>query len=123
MTYKHKHEKCATETKEILENILKLRKAEYDFIEEAKSVTVGNPMEQILRDESAENVLPGASDEILSEGDEVVVEKPVEMNFEDLENYTQAQEIESEPTKTKAILEKTKKRRNYIEFRDEYVKT
>ena len=117
MTYKHKHASCAKKTKDILEeNFIKVKKAEYVLAEPAESIDSENPMGEVLQRDV--NVLPGETDEILSE-DKV---EESEVDTPDIEHgqYAPEEKTQVEPELTKKVIEKKKKMRNYIEFRDEY---
>jgi hypothetical protein len=56
------------------------------------------------------NVLPGESEDI-------------EVDFEEFESYEPTEKIDCEAATVKESLEKKKKKRNYIEFRPDYVST
>ena len=121
MAYKHKREKCAKETKEILENVLLMKRTEYEFIDGAKTITVGSPMSKIVKEETPTNVLPGSTEEtfdkpesssipILSEGNDEI---------EGIEDYIQTIEVDCKEIKAKEIFESARKKRNYIYARAE----
>ena len=98
------------ETKEILDNILRMKKSEYEILE-TSSASISKKQQQ-KQDERA-NVLPGRASALLSKED----------TDDDIENYQPTQEMDFEVEEVKDCLEKKKKRRNYIEFRPDYEKS
>ena len=121
MAYKHKREKCAKETKEILENVLSMKQSQYEFIDGAKTITVASPMSRIISEEAITNVLPVSSEEKLSDAEGSSIPIPSERldELEGIENYSQTIEISCSEVKAKEILEITRKKRNYIDEREE----
>ena len=109
VTYHHKRDSCAKETREILANILQMKKSEYEILEPS---TESSKQSDQKKEDSA-NDLSGATDEISSE-DSVM---------EDMETYEPTQELDFEAEEVKDCFEKKKKRRNYIEFRPDYEKS
>jgi hypothetical protein len=105
MTYHHKRASCCKETKEILNNILQMKKSEYDLFE---SPPASRPAK--LSNEQQDNV------NVLSGNETVVVDE----SMEGMENYEPTQETDFKADEIKDCLEKKKKRRNYIEFRSRY---
>ena len=105
MSYHHKRKSCSKKTREILEEILQMEKAEYRMVEFASTVEEPKPD---YADNGTVNLLPG-------EGE------PVEVDFEELESYEPTDKIDCEAAAVKESLEKKKKKRNYIEFRPDYV--
>jgi hypothetical protein len=99
------------ETREILDNILHMRKSEYEMFEPSTSSMTSKPVNQ--KEPDGTNVLPGEADSILSE----------EESVEDMETYESTQEMDFEVDEVKDCVEKKKKRRNYIEFRSDYEKS
>ncbi|MHA2358933.1 MAG: hypothetical protein ACXAB5_01565 [Candidatus Thorarchaeota archaeon] len=93
------------ETREILEDFLLMEKSEYELVELASTVSATKPVEK-KPDNGSTNVLTGseASEEI-----------------DDLESYEPTEKIEIEAADVKDCFEKKKKKRNYIEFRPDYV--
>jgi hypothetical protein len=91
------------ETREILDNILHMKKSEYEMFETSTSKPVAQ------KKKKKANVLPGQANEQLNE--EIM---------EDMENYKSTQELDFEVDDVKDCLEKKKKWRNYIEFRPDY---
>ncbi|MHA2083797.1 MAG: hypothetical protein ACXABD_08595, partial [Candidatus Thorarchaeota archaeon] len=67
MGYQHKDDTCCKETKEILENVLCIKKEEYEFLEGAETIEVESPTKKILQEESEVNVLPSETEEMMSE--------------------------------------------------------
>jgi len=118
MAYKHKREKCAEETKEILEKIMLMRKAEYESIDGAKTVTVTSPMGRIIHEEATVNVLPSETEEIIVETEGSKLPLPSDSaELEGIENYTSTIDIDLKQEKAKEIFETARKKRNYIELR------
>lgn len=99
------------ETREILDNILQMKKSEYDLLEPSTSPSASEPLDQIHEDSA--NVLPGNADEIVSE------DGPMDC----METYEPTQEMDFEADEVKDCVEKKKKKRNYIEFRPDYEKS
>ena len=122
MGYHHKDDTCCKETKEILENVLCVKKEEYEFLEGAETIEVESSAKKILRDESEVNVLPNETEEMMSEVEKESVSVPSSppVDLEDLETYTPTQEAPPEAVNTKENFEKKRKKRNYVEFREEY---
>lgn len=122
MGYQHKDDSCCKETKEILENVLFVKKTEYEFLEGAETVKVESPVKNIVQEESEVNVLPSETEEMMSEVEKENVSVPSSpaSDLEDLENYTPTQEAPPEAVNTKEIFEKKRKKRSYVEFREEY---
>ena len=83
-----------------------MEKSEYRMVEFASSVDA-TKMEDL--DYGKTNVLPGASE--------------VEVDFEELESYEPTDKIDCEAAPVKESMEKKgkRKRRNYLEFRPDYV--
>ena len=98
------------ETREILENILHMKKSEYEMLEESTASLTSKPIDQ--KEHDGTNVLPGEADSMMSD----------EGSMEDMETYESTQEMDFEVDDVKDCVEKKKKRRNYIEFRSDYEK-
>lgn len=96
------------ETKEILENILRMKKSEYEMPEPSATSLTSKPFDQ--KEPADTNVI---SCEAESESSE-------EGAMEDMESYETSQELDFEVDEVKDCVEKKKKRRNYIEFRPDY---
>ncbi len=124
MTYQHKRTRCAKEAKDILENIAKLRKTEYDLMETTEAVKVGSPFDDVLSGESRSNVLPGQARTVLQEeGHQESDEKETQVHDhdgEEFEDYKPAIEVKLDAQQAKEIFEKKRKHRNYAEFRFDY---
>jgi hypothetical protein len=99
------------ETKEILENILRIKKSEYEILEPSTSSVDSKPTKRKKREKT--NVLTNKSSRMLSD----------EGPMEDIEEYKPTQEMHFEVDEVKDFQEKKKKRRNYIEFRPDYEKS
>jgi len=102
MTYQHKRASCCKETKEILNNILQMKKSEYELFE---SPPDSAPVKLSNEQRGKVNVLP--------DGEPVESDEPMD----GMENYEPTQETDFKADEIKDCLEKKKKRRNYIEFR------
>lgn len=96
------------ETKEILDNILQMKKSEYEMLDPSATSFTSKPFDQ--KEPADANVLSGEAESELSE----------EGTMEDMESYETSQELDFEVDEVKDFVEKTKKRRNYIEFRSDY---
>ena len=105
VSYHHKRKSCSKKTREILEEILQMEKAEYRMVEFASTVSETKP----------ESIGNGISNPLPGEGE------PAEADFEELESYEPTDKIDCEAATVKESFEKKKKKRNYIEFRPDYV--
>ncbi len=99
------------ETKEILGNILRMTKSEYELFEHVSSSTTSKSFDKKVS--AKPNVLPREAEKMPNN----------EKALEDMENYNPNQELHFEAEEVKECLEKKKKRRNYIEFRPDYEKS
>jgi hypothetical protein len=95
------------ETKEILENILQMKKSDYEL---TKTISASSPELQDEEESEEPNVLSGNPEGTSKEEQEV------------MENYESTQVMDFEVDEVKDCLEKKKKRRNYLEFRPDYEK-
>ncbi|TXT54934.1 MAG: hypothetical protein BAJATHORv1_50187 [Candidatus Thorarchaeota archaeon] len=124
MGYHHKRETCAKGTKEVLENILKDRKTEYELLGSTETIRVGSPIEEIVEEEAVTNILPGDAEEIIEESEQVEVASEDiqdEMNeLDSLVEYKAMIQVEFPVRDAKDEYEKKRKKRNYIEFRFDY---
>jgi hypothetical protein len=124
MSYRHKKSAYRKSPEEILGNVLRLGLISYEFfgtpeIEEEivsteKSIPVDSP-----------NVLPEDADDIYDdeEEEEVLVLPPLpKPELESSEQYVPIQELQFEVREVQEVIEKKKKRRNYLEFRVDYGK-
>ncbi len=102
VTYQHKKGTCAKDTRQILsENVLELKETEYDLIKTPEAV-------QESKTEKRPNFLTRE-------------DPPEQDSIEtDLEEYHPAQEVKMRVVDAKENIEKKKKKRNYIEFREDY---
>ena len=109
------------ETKEIVENILRMKASEYDLADSSEIVTSGKTIQIIRSGNTEANILPNGTDEMMERcpDEETVVDGEC-VKLEDLENYQPGQEIDIAAAELKEGIEKKKKKRNYIEFRKEY---
>ncbi|UCE10200.1 MAG: hypothetical protein JSW61_14710 [Candidatus Thorarchaeota archaeon] len=112
MTYEHKHAICTKKTKEIIGDIMRFGKSEYEITmsgvsrgeaekEDDDSVTIES---QRIEKESEKAVDPEES------SDEINV----------MEHYAPIREMDFEPKEAQEVFEKKKKGRNYLEFREDY---
>ncbi len=99
------------ETKEILDNILRMKKSEYELLETSVSSTSSKLRDR--KNSKKANVLSSEADEVLSS----------EEALKEMENYNPTQKLDFKVDDIKDCLEKKKKRRNYIEFRPDYEKS
>jgi hypothetical protein len=95
------------ETKEILANILQMKKSDYEL---TKTISASSPELQDEAESEEPNVLSGELEDTSKEEQEV------------MENYESTQVMDFEVDEVKDCLEKKKKRRNYLEFRPDYEK-
>ena len=109
MTYHHKRGSCLKETREILDDILHMKKSEYETIQPSSVSSTPKPKEE--KQAETANILPGDNEAIMSEEEQA-----------EMESYEPTQEMDFEVDEVKDCLEKKKKRRNYIEFRPDYEK-
>ena len=96
------------ETREILDNILHMKKSEYEMLEPSTTSMTSKPVDQ--KEPDCPNTLPSEADSMLSD----------EESMENMETYESTQELDFEVDEVKDCVEKKKKRRNYIEFRSDY---
>ncbi|MBD3407840.1 MAG: hypothetical protein GF411_17100 [Candidatus Lokiarchaeota archaeon] len=123
MGYHHKRETCAKGTKEVLENILKSRKSEYEILGSTEAIQVGSPIEEIVEEEAVTNILPGETEDIIEESDQVDVESTEELNeLDSLVEYKAMIPVDLPTKDAKDEYEKKQKKRNYIEFRFDYAR-
>lgn len=110
------------ESKEIVENILRMKSSDYELADHSDIVTSRKSiiLEKVVDREV--NVLPRST----IKTEECIEEEGAEpedcINIEDIETYQPFQEIDFEVSEVKDCFEKKKKRRNYIEFRPDYSK-
>lgn len=124
VTYQHKKDRCMKDTKEIVENILRMEASEYDLAEPSDIVTSGKTIQIIRRETTEANILPKETEEMMEHcSDEEAMIDGKCVRLEDLETYEPGQEIEVEVSELKEGIEKKKKKRNYIEFRKDYEET
>ncbi len=96
MTYQHKKNLCAKETRDILtEHVLEIKKTEYAIIK-------GTQAEAVNAKTSGPNVI--RSEEVAS--------------VENLEDYSPPKQMKFKSAEVKERFEKKKKKRNYLEFRN-----
>ncbi|TFG11469.1 hypothetical protein EU537_12240 [Candidatus Thorarchaeota archaeon] len=121
MTYSHKRKKCAKKTKEILDNVIRDHKAKYAFINEGQSIVVSDPMESVVEDTTKINVLPTSSeDETKEDVDEADKQKPESFETKGMENYRPNREVRDPGSEIRKVVQRDRKRRNYVNIRDEY---
>ncbi len=120
MTYRHKREKCAQETKEILDDVLKTKEEEYGCLDCAETVRVGNPMERILTEEIPRDELKSPTESIMEETQEgPTTPDTKEIHSEHLETYTQSDELRNAESNSLKKPHKVKKG-TYVEFKKDY---
>jgi len=123
MSYRHKKSDSRKGPKEILGNILRLGLISYEFfgapeVEEEivsteKSIPIDTP-----------NTLPEEAEDLYDDSEEEpILLPPKPKDSSDLsEQYIPIQEIDFEVEEIQKDSEKKKKRRNYVEFREDYGK-
>lgn len=118
MTYRHKKAACSKEAREILEKYARQDDKKYASVQFASAINVKFDERSKTEEESeeAENV---CDEEI--QLDEGIQLPPMPVNeTEVFEEYVPIQEVSFEVEETKEVVEKKRKKRNYVEFRDEY---
>jgi hypothetical protein len=108
MTYRHKRDNCSKETRDIIENILNANASDYDLSEVSGERPPEKSKEKVYIENGA-NVLVSDID---GENN----------HLEEMGSYQPCQEVDFEAIEVKDCFEKKKKRRNYIEFKADYVK-
>lgn len=120
MTYIHKREKCAQETKDILEDVLKVKDEEYGCLDCADTIQVGNPMKKILSEESPKKEMKSQAEAIIEETHEEATPSTSEdVRAESLETYTATDEVRMDEKESSNNLQK-KKKGAYVEFKKDY---
>ena len=118
MTYRHKKTICSKKTREILEKYTRLSDEKYASVQSDNVVNLEDaekPLDEECPD--AENVL----DEDVDIIDDDIQLPPMPVNeTEGLEDYAPIEEPTFEVEDTKEEVEKKRKRRNYVEFREDY---
>ena len=117
MTYRHKKTICSKRTRDILERYTR-QDEKYASVQFASVVNTEATEERMEEEElrEAENVL----DEDLDCIEEIQL-PPMPINeTEGLEDYTPIEEPTFEVEATKEEVEKKRKKRNYVEFREDY---
>lgn len=99
------------ETREILDNILRMKKSEYEMLEPSTTSFASKQFGQKGLNET--NVLSGKADTATRKDDSMA----------DMESYESTQKMDFKVDEIKDCLEKKKKRRNYLEFRPDYEKS
>ena len=118
MVYQHKRKTYAKKTKDILaEEVTDSKKTEYDEIEPLESGQTGSSLLDVIQ-EHGQNELQGDSEELSADAKEEVDVATNSMIAEDCPDYSSTQEIHFESKEAKETFEK-KKKRNYVEFREE----
>jgi hypothetical protein len=116
MTYRHKRTICSKKPRDILEKYTRQdgRYASVQFVSVVNIETTEENMEEEVPE--AENVL----DEDVDCMEEIQL-PPMPINeTEGLEDYTPIEEPTFEVEATKEEVEKKRKKRNYVEFREDY---
>ncbi|MHA2066651.1 MAG: hypothetical protein ACXABY_19945 [Candidatus Thorarchaeota archaeon] len=118
MTYRHKKTICSKKTREILEKYTSQSDKKYASVQFASIVNVESA-EKVEEEDTpeAENVL---GEDVECMEDEIQL-PPMPVNeTEGLEDYTPIEEPTFEVEDTKEEVEKKRKKRNYVEFREDY---
>lgn len=118
MTYRHKKASCSKDAREILEKFA-MQDGKYASVQFASAVNVKFEERSETGEESAEaeNV---CDEEIELDNDIQLPPMPVN-ETEVFEDYVPIQEVSFEVEETKEVVEKKRKKRNYVEFRDEHL--
>ena len=121
MTYKHKRGKCAKETKEILEDVLRFKEEEYGCIDCTETVKVSNPIEKIISEETPKieaKELRSQAETAMEESELQASDEPTPQ-IESLESYAPPKDIGLSTTpEAKTLLDKEKKKRAYMESKN-----
>lgn len=121
MAYQHKKALCSKTTKDILENILGLRDAEYGLDEASQAAKGTSLVREMAKGTIPPNALPGQEEAPASEDEDEMEHIQVHDHAtEDFENYKPPTELEFEAQEPKVRFEKRGKHRNYVEFRFDY---
>jgi len=122
LVYQHKRKTHAKKTKDILaEEVMDSKKTEYDEIEVSETDQTRSSLLDVVQKEREQNALPEDSEEISADAEEEVDETTNSMIAEDCPDYSSTQEIHFESKEAEETFEK-KKKRNYLEFREEHEK-
>jgi len=111
------------DSKEIVENILRMKSLDYELTDHSEIMTSRKTilLQKVVQQEV--NVLPRhANDNVEDPSEKEIVKHEEHVSTENMDSYQPAQEIDFEVSEVKEGFEKKKKRRNYIEFRPEYSK-
>jgi len=122
MGYHHKRASCARQTKEILDDILRLGMVKDEIIEAMPSIRVSSPMDEILRQESDANIIPSRAQEILEKEATDRVEMP-KTSYEDgqgTEQYESSLEIKFAVKESEDLYTKKRKKRNPLSTQTDY---
>ena len=121
MTYKHKKEKCAKETKEILEDVLLAKEEDYGCLNCVESVSVSSPVEKMLAEESQTTSVKPWTESLIEEAAERPEEVTINANGENHEDYSPVKQPTKKRIKDpKELYEKDNKNRAYIESKKDY---
>jgi hypothetical protein len=113
MTYEHKHAICSKKTREILGDIMRFGKSEYEIAMSGISQGELGNMEEAT---DSENIIPPKEEDI----EEAQDETPPSEETNVMEHYAPIREMDFEPKEAQEAFEKKKKGRNYLEFRADY---
>ncbi len=116
MTYRHKKTICSKKTREILERYTRTSDSKYASVQLVSVVNIETDQKDPEEDcPEAENVLDEDADCI-----EEIQLPPMPVNeTEGLEEYAPMEEPTFEVEATKEEVEKKRKKRNYVEFRED----
>jgi hypothetical protein len=115
MTYEHKHAICTKKTEEIIGDIMRFAKSEYEIA--MSGVSRGDAENEDDASDS-ENIIPPKGEK---ETGEVTTSEPPSEETNVMEHYEPIREMDFEPKEAQEAFEKKKKGRNYLEFRADYV--
>jgi len=122
LVYQHKRNTHAKKTKDILaEEVTDSKKTEYDEIEVSETDQTRSSLVDMVQKERGQNALPEDSEEVSADAEEKADAATNTMITEDCPDYSSTQEIHFESKEAEETFEK-KKKRNYLEFREEYEK-
>ena len=109
------------ETKEIVENILRMEASDYDLTDPSEIVTSGKTIQIIRQEKHGANILPHDIEKVMEQESENE-ESDDCISVDDMETYESGQEIDVEAAELKEVIEKKRKKRNYVEFKKDYEK-
>ncbi len=114
MSYHHKHDECARDTKDILSNILRASCGEYKLLGITDTLKSADDMRVFREDAKA---LECAEDQTLAEeqGTETTSLRQIDCTFNSMEQYYTIMNTRFEDIETEDAYSRVRKRGGYIE--------